>query len=115
LRARHYADNWGYYLYPQDGTVLPPADLKDQWRIQKNKQLPYKSPCHDRRNTGYCVWELWESPNSDLGSRRWFGEEVFQAEGKIMCQAWSQENVAYSDNKSSSGLYRKCKSVVHFF
>lgn len=33
-RARHYADLLRC-------TVLRPADLKDQWRIQKNKQLPY--------------------------------------------------------------------------
>lgn len=31
----------------------------------------------------YCVLELWESPNSNLGSGRWFGEEVFQAEEKV--------------------------------
>ena len=31
----------------------------------------------------YCVLELWESPNSKLGSWRCFGEEVFQAEEKV--------------------------------
>lgn len=27
---------------------------------------------------GYCVSELWESPDSDLVSGRWFEEEVLQ-------------------------------------
>lgn len=64
----------------------------------------------------YCVLELWESPNSKLGSGRCFGEEVFQAEEKVRpglelreCSTFCQLRVVQSD------LHIKYKGVVNFF
>lgn len=51
---------------------------------------------------GYCVWELWESPNSDLGSGSWFGEEVFQIEGKRCARPGAQRMQHILTIKSSS-------------
>lgn len=53
--------NWGYYLYPQDAQPFSLADLKDQRRIQKNKQLPY-SKIH------VMVEEIWGTVFGNFGS-----------------------------------------------
>lgn len=35
LRARHYADNWGYYLYPQDAQSFHLQTLKTSGKYRK--------------------------------------------------------------------------------
>lgn len=79
--------------------VHPPADLKDQWRIQKNKQFPYN-------RIHVMIEEIQGTVFGKFGGHliRFWGvgdglERKCSRQREKDVPVWSQENVAYSDKK----------------
>ena len=116
LGSGHYANQLGIRFWPRCTKFFPLQILKTGRGYRKIS----KHWSHNRVNVmieGKCdTLELWESPHSNLGSGRWFGEEVFQAEEKVTPGLELRERSTFCQLRVvQSGLHVKYKGVVNFF